>query len=166
MGNALLTFEPLPTIPEEENMKSKSVRLMMPFLALLLAIPGTARAQGDPDLTQMLVESYDLLEAGKLDQAQQIFTRILAQDPGNPLALNNLAAIKVKKEQYREALKYLEQALPRARGYKLKVNRVCGMEGACLAFRPLADAYGDQELESLVRLNLDLVKARLGQPQK
>ena len=93
----------------------------------------------------MLVESYDLLEAGKLAEAQKIFEQILRQDPGNPLALNNLGAIKVKENKFQEALTFLSQALPRAQGYKLKVNRVCDMQGLCLAFRPLEAVYGDQD---------------------
>ena len=108
----------------------------------------------------MLVESYDLLEAGKLAEAQKIYEQILKQDPGNPLALNNLGAIKVKENKYPEALAYLSQALPRAQGYKLKVNRVCDMQGLCLAFRPLEAVYGNQDLAPLVQLNLSLVKAK------
>ncbi len=126
-----------------------------------MAWSGSALPQGDAKITQMLVESYDLLEAGKLDQAKAIFRQILQQDPGNPLALNNLGAVMVKEKKYQEALKYLEQALPRARGYKVRVNRVCAVDGLCLAFRPLQEVYGDQDLEPLVQLNIDMVKARL-----
>ena len=32
----------------------------------------------------MLAESYDLLEAGKLDQAKSIFAKLLQQDPMIP----------------------------------------------------------------------------------
>ena len=135
--------------------------LIMVAVSLLLAWSGSALAQGDAKITQMLVESYDLLEAGKLDQAAAIFRQILQQDPGNPLALNNLGAVMVKEKKYQEALKYLEQALPRARGYKVRVNRVCAVDGLCLAFRPLQEVYGDQDLEPLVKFNIDMVKARL-----
>jgi len=135
--------------------------LIMVAVSLLLAWSGSALAQGDAKTTQMLVESYDLLEAGKLDQAAAIFRQILQQDPGNPLALNNLAAVMVKEKKFQEALKYLEQALPRARDDKVRVNRVCAVDGLCLAFRPLQEVYGDQDLEPLVHLNIDMVKARL-----
>ena len=135
--------------------------IMALVLGLLLAWSGSALAQGDAQITRMLVESYDLLEAGKLDQAKAIFRQILQQDPGNPLALNNLGAVMVKEKKYQEALHYLEQALPRARGYKVRVNRVCAVDGLCLAFRPLQEVYGDQDLEPLVQLNIDMVKARL-----
>jgi len=129
--------------------------------ALGLALAGPVRAQADAGFTQKMVKSYDLLVAGKLAQAQEIYQGILKQDPGNPLALNNLAAIKVREHQYPQALKYLEQALPRAQGYKIKVNQVCAAEGICLAFRPLQEVYGDTELAPLIKFNIAMVKARL-----
>ena len=136
---------------------------VLPLLvSLLLAWATAAPGQGDQaKIQQMLVSSYDLLEAGKLDQAKSIFAKLLQQDPDNPLVLNNLAAVMAKEQKYGEALNYLEQALPRARGYRVKVNRVCGADNLCLAFRPAAAVYGDQELAPLVQLNLQMVKARL-----
>jgi len=136
---------------------------VLPLLvSLLLAWATSAQGQGDQaKIQQMLMESYDLLEAGKLDQAKSIFEKLLQQDPDNPLVLNNLAAVMAKEQKYGEALNYLEKALPRARGYRVKVNRVCGVEGLCLAFRPAEEVYGDQELAPLVQLNLEMVKARL-----
>jgi Tfp pilus assembly protein PilF len=142
-------------------MKPRSWQTGFLAAALVLALVGPVRPQSDAALTQKMVESYDLLEAGKLAQAQKLYEEILKQDPSNPLALNNLGAIKVKEHKYEEALKYLEQALPRAKGYKIKVNQVCAVEGICLAFRPLQEVYGDTELEPLIKFNIDMVKARL-----
>ncbi len=142
-------------------MQRRSWQIVLMVAALGLALAGPVQAQGDAGLTKMLVESYDLLEAGQLAQAQTIYERILQQDPGNPLALNNLGAIKIKEHKYQEALKYLEQALTRAKGYKIKVNQVCAVDGICLAFRPLQEVYGDTELEPLIKFNIDMVKARL-----
>ena len=142
-------------------MKSLAGRLVVILLGLVLAAPALVQAQTNQDLMRMQVESYDLLEAGKLDQAREIYGKILKKDPGNPLALNNLGAIMAKQGKYQEALALLEQALPRAKDYKVKVNRVCDGGGQCLAFRPLMDAYGNQELEPLIQLNIQLVKARL-----
>jgi tetratricopeptide (TPR) repeat protein len=147
-------------------MKRKSWQLVLVAAALGLALAGSVRAQPDAALTRMLVESYDLLEAGKLAEAQKIYQQILKEDPGNPLALNNLGAIKVKENRLQEALSYLSRAQPRAYGYKLKVNRVCDMQGLCLAYRPLESVYGNQELAPLVELNLRLVKAKLAENQK
>jgi tetratricopeptide (TPR) repeat protein len=138
-------------------------RTLAPLLAaVLFALPGVGLAQGEDRLQQMLIQSYDLLVEGKLDQAQKVFEEILQQYPQDPLALNNLAAIQVKKGEYLKALNHLEQALPRAKGYKVMVNRVCDVDGVCLAFRPLAQEYGNQELEPLIRLNIEMIKAKLG----
>ena len=147
-------------------MKRKSWQIVLMVAALSLALAGPVRAQTDAGLTKMLVESYDLLEAGNLAEAQKIYEQILKQDPGNPLALNNLGAIKVKENKLSEALAYLSQALDRARGYKIKLNRVCDMQGLCLAFRPLEAVYGNQDLAPLVQLNLNLVKAKLAEEKK
>ena len=147
-------------------MQRQSWQIVIMVAALGLVLAGPVRGQSDAGLTKMLVESYDLLEAGKLTEAQKIYEQILQQDPGNPLALNNLGAIKVKENKFPEALAYLSQALDRAQGYKLKVNRVCDMQGLCLAFRPLEAVYGNQDLAPLVQLNLSLVKAKLAEEKK
>jgi tetratricopeptide (TPR) repeat protein len=142
-------------------MKPRSWQMVCIAAVLGLALTGPAWTQVDAALTKKMVESYDLLEAGKLAQAQELYNEILKADPGNPLALNNLAAIKVKEHKYPEALKYLEQALLRAKGYKINVNQVCAVDGICLAFRPLQEVYGDTELAPLIKFNIDMVKARL-----
>ncbi len=130
-------------------------------LVLVLSVPGWGWAQKQDDLTRKLVQSYDLLEAGKLAQAKQLYQGILEEYPDNPLALNNLAAILVKEKDYQGAMSYLEKALPRAKGYRVMVNKVCEVEGICLAFRPLAAAYGNQELEPLIKLNLEMLKGKM-----
>jgi Tfp pilus assembly protein PilF len=142
-------------------MGRRCLKIISLLIGLILVWSSSALPQGDPETTRMLVDSYDFLEAGQLDEAKAIFRDILQRDPGNPLALNNLGAVMVKEKKHQEALKYLEQALPRARGYKVRVNRVCAVDGLCLAFRPLQEVYGDQDLEPLVKLNIDMVKARL-----
>jgi tetratricopeptide (TPR) repeat protein len=147
-------------------MRGKSWLLVMIIAALGLALAGPVQVRADAGLTKMMVESYDLLEAGKLAQAEKIYEQILKQDPDNPLALNNLGALKVRQHKLQAGLAYLEQALPRARGYKVKVNRVCDIEGICLAFRPLEAVYGTQELAPLVQLNISLVKAKLAREKK
>ena len=145
-------------------MQRQSWQIVVMVAALSLALAGPVWA--DAGLTKMLVESYDLLEAGKLAEAQKIYEQILQQDPGNPLALNNLGAIKVKENKYPEALAYLSQALDRAQGYKLQVNRVCDMQGLCLAFRPLEAVYGNQDLAPLVQFNISLVRAKLADEKR
>jgi predicted Zn-dependent protease len=147
-------------------MQRQSWQIVVMVAALSLALVGPVRGQADAGLTKMLVESYDLLEAGKLAEAQKIFEQVLKQDPGNPLALNNLGAIKVKENKLPEALAYLSQAQDRARGYKIKVNRVCDMQGLCLAFRPMEAVYGSQNMLALVQMNLSLVRGKLAEEKK
>jgi Tfp pilus assembly protein PilF len=128
--------------------------------ALVLGGAG-AWAQANNNLTKMMIQSYDLLEAGKLDEAQKIYQQVLKEDPGNPLALNNLGAIMVKKGKYRAALVYLRQAQARSKNYKVQVNRVCAVDGICLAFRPLQEVYGNQALEPLVKLNIQMLQEKM-----
>ena len=136
------------------------------LLALVLAGAGTALAQDDGDITGMLIKSYDLLEAGKLAQAQEIYQQVLKKDPDNPLALNNLGAIKVKEKQYDQALAFMEQARRRAKDYQVMVNQVCDVEGLCMAFRPAQKVYGNRELTPLIQLNMELIKAKLAGEKK
>ena len=137
--------------------------LIAALICLAFLLPGGAGvwAQAGKNLTSMMIKSYDLLEAGKVEEAQKLYQQVLKEDPGNPLALNNLGAIMVKKGKYKEALAYLQQALPQAKGYKVMVNRVCDVDGICLAFRPLQEVYGNQDLEPLVRLNIQMVQGKL-----
>jgi hypothetical protein len=72
----------------------------------------------------------------------------------------------VKEMKYQEALNCLEQALPKAQGRRVRVNRVCDAEGICMAFRPSLEVYGDTPLAPLVRLNIALVKAKLAAEKK
>jgi tetratricopeptide (TPR) repeat protein len=130
-------------------------------LAWLPSITGLAQTGGQQDLMASLVKSYDFLEAGKLAEARKVYEDILAKHPDNPLALNNLGAIYVKEQDYARALDYLERALPKAKGYKVLVNQVCDVDRICLAFRPGAVEYGNQDLEPLVALNIEMVKAKI-----
>jgi len=139
-------------------------RSWLAVLMLMLALGAAPlRAQEEPNLTAALVRSYDLLEEGKLPEAKAIYQEILKKHPDHPLALNNLAYIQIKEGDLAAARATLTRALSTAPGYRLKVNKVCAVEGICLAFRPGGPAYGDQDLEPLVRLNLSLVEERLRQ---
>lgn len=132
-------------------------------VALLLGnSPGLA--QDNLKLTRMMIQSYDLLEAGKVEEAQKIYEQVLKEDPANPLAWNNLGAVMVTKGKNAEALSYLQKALDNAKGYRVKVNRVCAVNGICLAFRPLQEVYGDQELAPLIGLNIQMVQGKMTAP--
>jgi Flp pilus assembly protein TadD len=142
-------------------MRRSWLKILPLLLGLLLAWTGSVLSQGGTTIEQMQAEGYDLLVAGKLGQAKIVFGKILQRDPDNPLALNNVGALLVKEKRYPAALKYLEKALPEAKDYMVRVNRVCDVEGICLAFRSAEQVYGEQELAPLVELNINMVKARL-----
>jgi tetratricopeptide (TPR) repeat protein len=148
-------------------MKRTSVKILCLVLALLLCGAGMAFAQAKKakaisPVNKMLLDSFDLMEKGKFDEAQVLVEKVLKADPGNPLALNNLAAIMVKKKKFDKADTYLNQSLPRAKGYMVQVNRVCQVGGICLAFKPVIGSTGNQELAPLVMLNIDMVKQYMG----
>ena len=144
-----------------KNGKAKQILMIAAAAAAAIWLKSAgALAQTCNDFTRLMIQSYDLLEAGKTDEAQRLYEEALKEDPGNPLALNNLGAIMVKKGKYKEGLAYLQQALPKAKGFKVKINRVCEIDGVCLAFRPLQAEYGDLDLEPLVRLNIQLVRQK------
>lgn len=139
----------------------RSSMLTVVMAGLLVLGPAWTLAQEEPELMDALIRSYDLLEAGQLSEAKKIYQDILTKHPDHPLALNNLAFIQIKEGDLAGAQTSLQRALPKAAGYRLKVNKVCAVEGICLAFRPGGPAYGDQDLEPLVRLNLSLVQEKL-----
>jgi Tfp pilus assembly protein PilF len=139
-------------------------RLMFLLVTLGLLVPGLSRAQG---LAQTMNQGYDLLEQGKIDQAQKVYEDVLRQDPGQPLALNNLAAIMVKKGNYDQALRYLNQALVRAKGQKVTFSRVCDVNGVCAAYRMSEDEFGSEDLEGVIKINMMMVQmARSASPKR
>jgi tetratricopeptide (TPR) repeat protein len=133
-------------------------------MALIFVASGLAfaakpkKAEKEMDVGAMLMASFELMEKGKFPEAQKLLDKVLAKDPGNPLALNNMAAIMVKQKKFDKADTYLNQALARAKGYMVQINRVCQVGGICVAFKPAAGGTGNQELEPLVKMNIDMVK--------
>jgi tetratricopeptide (TPR) repeat protein len=149
------------------HMNRMARRLMLLLIVLGLLVPGLSRAQSQSELAQKLNRGYDLLEQGKIDQAQKIYEEILRQDPGQPLALNNLAAIKVKQGNYDQAIRYLKQALVRAKGQQVTFNRVCDVNGVCAACRMSEDQFGSDDLEGVIKVNLMMVQmARSAGPKR
>ena len=144
-----------------------SVKITAIVLALLICASGMAFAAKakkpakEMDVGAMLMESFELMNKGTkkdFDKAQKLLDQVLAKDPGNPLALNNMAAIMVKQNKFDKADTYLNQALTRAKGYMVQVNRVCQVRGICVAFKPAATGAGNQELEPLIKMNINMVK--------
>ena len=132
--------------------------LMLLLVALGLLVPGLSRAQGQSEVARLINQGYDLLEQGKIDQAQKIYENVLRQDSGQPLALNNLAAIMVKQGNYDQALRYLNQALPRAKGQLVTFSRVCDVNGVCAAYRMSEDQFGSDDLEGVIKINIMMVQ--------
>jgi len=139
-------------------MKRTWVKVIALVVVLVFAGAGLALAAKEMDVGKALMDSYELLSKQKYAAAEKLLNKVLEKDPGNPLALNNLAAVMVGLKKFDKADTYLNQALPRAKGYMVQVNRVCQVGGICVAFKPVTAGTGNQELEPLVKLNIDMVK--------
>ena len=140
------------------------VKVIAIVVALALCGAGAAfaqkakKAEKEFDVGKALLDSYDLIEKQQYKKADVIIDKILAKDPGNPLALNNKAAIKVMEKKFDKADTYLNQALEKAKGYMVQVNRVCKVGGICSAYAPVAGGTGNQDLEPLIKMNIEMVK--------
>jgi Flp pilus assembly protein TadD len=155
----------LANFAEAEMIKAKFKATVILTL-LVLGTPVLVGAQADGEVARLLNSGYDLLEAGNLDQAQKVYEQVLQRDAGNPLALNNLAAIMCKRGKFKQALDYLQQALGRAKGYTVTLNRVCSVDGVCAAYRKADDRFGNEDLEGLVKSNIIMVgMAATGAPR-
>jgi tetratricopeptide (TPR) repeat protein len=145
-------------------MKRTWVKVIAIVVALALCGAGSAFAQApkkaaaDFDISKALLDSYDLIEKKQYKKADAILDKVLAKDPGNPLALNNKASIMVSEKKFDKADTYLNQALPKAKGFMVQVNRVCSVGNICLAFRPVTSGTGNQDLEPLIKMNIEMVK--------
>jgi tetratricopeptide (TPR) repeat protein len=143
-------------------MKRTWVKVIAIVLALALCGAGAAfaaKAKDKPlDVTKALLQSYDLIEKKQYKKADKILDKILKADPGNPLALNNKASVMVSEKKFDKADTYLNQALEKAKGYMVQVNRVCSVGNICLAFKPVSAGTGNQDLEPLIKMNIEMVK--------
>jgi tetratricopeptide (TPR) repeat protein len=148
-------------------MKRSSAKVIAVLLVLSLTAV-TAFAQGicppaqiTGDLESILSRGYCLFIDGKYSEAQEEFEKALKKDPGNPIALNNLAAVMVKQNKLDKADTYLKEAMPRAKGYMMLVNRVCGVQDICIAIEPYKVGGGNQDLGELVAMNQKMVQAKM-----
>ena len=135
----------------------KRTQIKIICLALVLALCGAGMALA-ADEGKAINNSYTLISEGKYVQAQKLLDQVLAKDPGNPVALNNLAAAMVGMKKFDKADTYLNQALPKAQGYMVAVNRVCSVGNICMALNPVAGEQGNQDLGALVKMNIEMVK--------
>lgn len=143
-------------------MKQTWVKVICIALALTLCGAGLAFAAEkkgkDLDVGKALLDSWELINKQQYKKAEALLGKILEKDPGNPLALNNLAAVMVAEKKFDKADTYLNQALPKSKGYMVQVNRVCTVGNICSAFKPVAGSTGNQDLEPLIKVNIDMVK--------
>jgi len=145
-------------------MKRTWVKVIAIVVALVLCGAGAALAQKakkaakEFNVNKALAESFDLVEKQQYKKADMLLDKVLAKDPGNPLALNNKAAIKVMEKKFDKADTYLNQALPKAKGYMVQVNKVCKVGGLCSAYAPVAGGTGNEDLEPLIKKNIEMVK--------
>jgi tetratricopeptide (TPR) repeat protein len=145
-------------------MKRTWVKVIAIVLALALCGAGAAfaakakKAEAEFNVGDALLKSYDLIEQKQYKKADALLDKILVKDPGNPLALNNKASVMVYEKKFDKANTYLNQALGKAKGYMVQVNRVCSVGNICLAFKPVAGGTGNQDLEPLIKMNIEMVK--------
>ena len=144
-------------------MKRTWVKVIAIVVALALcgagaAFAAKAKPAAELNIGKALLDSYDLIEKKQYKKADAILDKILAKDPGNPLALNNKASIMVSEKKFDKADTFLNQALPKAKGFMVQVNRVCSVGNICLAFRPVTSGTGNQDLEPLIKMNIEMVK--------
>jgi tetratricopeptide (TPR) repeat protein len=145
-------------------MKRTWVKVIAIVVALALCGAGAAFAQKvkpvekEEGFGKALLDSYDLIEKKQYKEADALLDKVLAKDPGQPLALNNKAAIMVYEQKFDKADTYLNQALSKAKGYMVQVNRVCSVGNICLAFKPVPSGTGNQDLEPLIKMNIEMVK--------
>ena len=145
-------------------MKRNLIKVICIALALSLCGAGLAFGQAaakkgkELDVGKALLDSWELINKGQYKKAEALLGKVLEQQPGNPLALNNLAAVMVAEKKFDKADTYLNQALPASKGYMVQVNRVCTVGNICSAFKPVAGSTGNQDLEPLVKVNIEMVK--------
>jgi tetratricopeptide (TPR) repeat protein len=144
-------------------MKRTWVKIICIALALSFLGVGVALAKSKKDkglnITKALLDSFELMQNQKFKEADKLLDKVLKKDPGNPLALNNKAAILAqKKEGLDKADTLLNQALPKSKGYMVQVNKVCKVQGLCSAFAPVTGSTGSEDLEPLIQNNIKLIK--------
>ena len=68
-------------------------------------------AEQDPGLPGLLREAYDAHQAGELDRAFNIYRRFLADNPGNPTALQLLGVLHSQRGDYPAAITLMRESL-------------------------------------------------------
>jgi len=109
-------------------------------------------------------EQYKVDKVKKhLDAAEKLLDQVLKEDPGNPIALNNMAAIKIEQGKLDKADTLLGQALEslKKKPCLVRLNRVCDVKQICVAIEPVKMGEGNQDLEPMVKFNKEMVGAMM-----
>ena len=74
------------------------------------AVPQEAIISYDSNLFNSYSKAYALQQAGRLDQAMELYRDILHEDPHNPYVLNNLALLHQQRGEIKQAIPLYERA--------------------------------------------------------
>ena len=67
----------------------------------------------------------------------------------------------VAEKKFDKADTLLNQALPKAKGYQVQVNRVCTVGNICMAFKPVAGGTGNRTWKPQIKMNIEMVKGMM-----
>jgi tetratricopeptide (TPR) repeat protein len=98
----------------------------------------------EPDIVRLRL-SEALLTAGRLDEAEEGFRRLLARDARNPRALLGLGRAALQRQQLSEALTYLERAAADPRTAR----------SAAIALAEVQQRRGDEKAAAALRQRLE-----------
>jgi tetratricopeptide (TPR) repeat protein len=81
------------------------------LLLWILLSPSLTQAAGVDDYAARVAQAQALVKQGEDAAAAKIYEDLIKQEPGQPQAYNNLAAIKARHGEYKQAQALLERAL-------------------------------------------------------
>jgi tetratricopeptide (TPR) repeat protein len=113
------------------------------------------------DVFAPLAQGYEALRAGNDEKARLEFEKVIAVDPYNPFALNNLAVLAERQGKLKEAMAYLLDAEIYAAEYLHQADEICEGGGLCLAARPTAQKSQTSSIASIIRSNIDLLRTKM-----
>jgi len=76
--------------------------------------PNSAAVDQPDDLATRLRSAIQLLQAGKLDQAEALYRQVLEKKPNQALALHSLGLIAYQRQHYEDAADFVSQAISAA----------------------------------------------------
>jgi len=113
------------------------------------------------DLSAPLLRGFEALRTGNHEAARQEFERVIAIDPHNSYALNNLGVLEERKGNLREAMAYLLAAETYAAEYTHKLDEICGAGGMCLAVAPSSQKSAKSNITSIIHSNINLLRVKI-----